>query len=91
MRRTERQLQGLPVDLKFEEVYGRSYRGELSQGEASAPFYPGKHDLCRSGPSGVGGTATRPRGRKVSTTGAWAGEQQASAKRQVVGVDEVLL
>ena len=33
MRRTE-QLQGLRL-MKFEEVYGRSYRGELSQGEAS--------------------------------------------------------
>ena len=33
MRRTER-LQGLRL-MKFEEVYGRSYRGELSQGEAS--------------------------------------------------------
>ena len=33
MRRTE-QLQGLRL-MKFEEVYGRSYRGELSQVEAS--------------------------------------------------------
>ena len=33
MRRTE-QLQGLRL-MKFEEVYGRSYRGELSQAEAS--------------------------------------------------------
>ncbi len=33
MRRTER-LQGLRL-MKFEEVYGRSYRGELSQCEAA--------------------------------------------------------
>ena len=33
MRRTE-QLQGLRL-MKFEEVYGRSFRGELSQLEAS--------------------------------------------------------
>ena len=33
MRRTER-LQGLRL-MKFEEVYGRTYRGELSQGEAA--------------------------------------------------------
>ena len=33
MRRTER-LQGLRL-MKFEDVYGRSYRGELSQQEAS--------------------------------------------------------
>ena len=33
MRRTE-QLQGLRL-MKFEEVYGRSYRGELSQQEAA--------------------------------------------------------
>ena len=33
MRRTE-QLQGLRL-MKFEEIYGRSYRGELSQLEAA--------------------------------------------------------
>ena len=33
MRRTE-QLQGLRL-MKFEEVYGRSFRGELSQLEAA--------------------------------------------------------
>ncbi len=33
MRRTE-QLQGLRL-MKFEEVYGRNYRGELSQVEAA--------------------------------------------------------
>ncbi len=33
MRRTE-QLQGLRL-MKFEDVYGRSYRGELSQSEAA--------------------------------------------------------
>ena len=33
MRRTE-QLQGLRL-MKFEDVYGRSYRGELSQCEAA--------------------------------------------------------
>ena len=33
MRRTER-LQGLRL-MKFEDVYGRAYRGELSQGEAA--------------------------------------------------------
>ncbi len=33
MRRTER-LQGLRL-MKFEDVYGRSYRGELSQSEAA--------------------------------------------------------
>ena len=33
MRRTE-QLQGLRL-MKFEDVYGRAYRGELSQGEAA--------------------------------------------------------
>ncbi len=33
MRRTE-QVQGLRL-MKFEEIYGRSYRGELSQEEAS--------------------------------------------------------
>ena len=33
MRRTE-QLQGLRL-MKFEDVYGRCYRGDLSQAEAS--------------------------------------------------------
>ena len=33
MRRTER-LQGLRL-MKFEDVYGRCYRGDLSQAEAS--------------------------------------------------------
>ena len=33
MRRTE-QLQGLML-MRFEDVYGRSYRGELSQAEAA--------------------------------------------------------
>ena len=33
MRRTE-PLQGLRL-MKFEDVYGRSYRGELSQAEAA--------------------------------------------------------
>ena len=33
MRRTE-QLQGLRL-MKFEEIYGRSHRGELSQAEAA--------------------------------------------------------
>ena len=33
MRRTE-QLQGLRL-MKFDEVYGRTYRGELSQLEAA--------------------------------------------------------
>ena len=33
MRRTE-QLQGLRL-MKFEDVYGRTYRGELSQSEAA--------------------------------------------------------
>jgi hypothetical protein len=33
MRRTE-QLQGLRL-MKIEDVYGRSYRGELSQAEAA--------------------------------------------------------
>ena len=33
MRRTER-LQGLRL-MKFEDIYGRSYRGELSQSEAA--------------------------------------------------------
>ena len=33
MRRTE-PLQGLRL-MKFEEVYGRGYRGELSQAEAA--------------------------------------------------------
>ena len=77
MRRTE-QLQGLRL-MKFEEVYGRSYRGELSQVEASEIWG------CRSGPSGAGGIAIRRRGRRVCTTGAWAG-----LRRGASGVDEVL-
>ena len=51
MRRTE-QVQGLRL-MKFEEVYGRTHRGGLSQAEAAEVLG------VRSAPSGAGATATR--------------------------------
>ncbi len=61
MRRTER-LQGLRL-MKFEDVYGRCYRGDLSQLEASEIL-----GACRNAHPGAGETATRPR---VCTTDAF--------------------
>ena len=77
MRRTE-QLQGLRL-MKFEEVYGRSFRGELSQLEASAILgmsdrtFRRWRDRCEA--EGTEGLFDRRLGR-------------ASARR--AGVDEVL-
>ena len=77
MRRTE-QLQGLRL-MKFEEVYGRSYRGELSQGEASEILGVSERTFRRwrdrYEAEGAEGLYDRRLGR-------------ASARR--VGVDEVL-
>ena len=66
MRRTE-QLQGLRL-MKFEEVYGRSYRGELSQVEASEILGVSERTFRRWRDRYRGGG-----GRRVCTTGAWAG------------------
>ena len=77
MRRTE-QLQGLRL-MKFEEVYGRSYRGELSQVEASEILGVSERTFRRwrdrYQAEGAEGLYDRRLGR-------------ASARR--VGVDEVL-
>ena len=68
MRRTE-QLQGLRL-MKFEEVYGRSYRGEPSQLEAAVILG------MRERRFGAGGTVTRPRGPMAFMTGALAGSRR---------------
>ena len=73
MRRTE-QLQGLRL-MKFEEVYGRSYRGELSQVEASEILGVSESGAGRYQAEGAEGLYDRRLGR-------------ASARR--AGVDEVL-
>ncbi len=77
MRRTE-QLQGLRL-MKFEEVYGRSFRGELSQLEASEVLGMSERSFRR----------WRDRYEAEGTEGlfdrrlGWASARQA-------GVDEVL-
>ena len=60
MRRTE-QVQGLRL-MKFEEVYGRTHRGGLSQAECGQAG----SGVSRSAPSGAGATATRRREPTVS-------------------------
>ena len=70
MRRTE-QVQGLRL-MKFEEVYGRTHRGGLSQAEAAEVW------VSRSAPSGAGATATRRREPTVSTTAAWAASRRGA-------------
>ena len=55
MRRIE-QLQGLRL-MKFEEVYGRTYRGELSQRLRRPRSW-----ACRSARSAAGAIAFRPSG-----------------------------
>ena len=76
MRRTE-QLQGLRLNLKFEDVYGRCYRGDLSQAEASEIL---GRPRSRSGRSGAGGSAMRPRVPRVCTTGALGGSRRAARR-----------
>ena len=73
MRRTE-QLQGLRL-MKFEDVYGRCYRGDLSQAEASEIL-----GMSGSGRSGAGGSAMRPRVPRVCTTGALGGSRRAARR-----------
>ena len=63
MRRTE-QLQGLRL-MKFEEVYGRSFRGELSQLEAPTinllECWISSHSLSVRGARNKGTERTSPR------------------------------
>ena len=75
MRRTE-QLQGLRL-MKFEDVYGRCYRGDLSQAEASEIL--GMSERTRRS-SGAGGSAMRPRVPRVCTTGALGGSRRAARR-----------
>ena len=68
MRRTE-QLQGLRL-MKFEDVYGRCYRGDLSQAEASEILGDVGADVPASGGSamrleGAAGLYDRRLGRVV--------------------------
>ena len=73
MRRTE-QLQGLRL-MKFEDVYGRCYGGDLrARSRRRRRFW-----AFRSGRSGAGGTATRPRGPRGCTTGALGGSRRGRA------------
>ena len=65
MRLTE-QVQGLRL-MKFEEIYERSSRRELSQYEAASI------SVYRSGRSGAGGIGSRRKGRKGFMTAGWAG------------------
>ena len=73
MRRTE-QLQGLRL-MKFEDVYGRCYRGDLSQAEASEILGMSERTF-----SGAGGSAMRPRVPRVCTTGALGGSRRAARR-----------
>ena len=63
MRRTE-QVQGLRL-MKFEEVYGRTHRGGLSQAEAAEvpypPFRPLASVVHRRSPLHVLNTGIGPR------------------------------
>ena len=63
MRRTE-QLQGLRL-MKFEDVYGRCYRGDLSQAEASEI---------------LGMSERTSRVPRVCTTGALGGSRRAARR-----------
>ena len=71
MRRTER-LQGLRL-MKFEDVYGRAYRGELSQVEAaeilgmSERSFRRYRDRFEAG--GVGRSLRPPPGQAIGASG----------------------
>ena len=73
MRRTE-QVQGLRL-MKFEEVYGRTHRGGLSQAEAAEVLGVSERTFRR-----WRRTATRRREPTVSTTAAWAGSRRAARR-----------
>ena len=72
MRRTE-QLQGLRL-MKFEDVYGRCYRGDLSQAEASEILGMSERTFRRWR------SAMRPRVPRVCTTGALGGSRRAARR-----------
>ena len=57
MRRTE-QLQGLRL-MKFEEVYGRTYGGELSQSEAAEVLGVSERTFRRWRPSVLASSAPK--------------------------------
>ena len=90
MRRTE-QLQGLRL-MKFEDVYGRCYRGDLSQAEASEILGMSERTFRRwrdeaEGaatssriPASEDGSAMRPRVPRVCTTGALGGSRRAARR-----------
>ena len=71
MRRTE-QVQGRL--MKFEEVYGRTHRGGLSQAEAAEVLGVSERTFRRWR------TATRRREPTVSTTAAWAASRRGARR-----------
>ena len=81
MRRTE-QLQGLRL-MKFEDVYGRCYRGDLSQAEASEILGMSERTFRRwrerYEAEGAEGLYDRRLGR-VCTTGALGGSRRAARR-----------
>ena len=60
--------------MKFEDVYGRCYRGDLSQAEASEILGMSERTFR------AGGSAMRPRVPRVCTTGALGGSRRAARR-----------
>ena len=69
--------------MKFEEVYGRTHRGGLSQAEAAEVLGVSERTFRRWP------TATRRREPTVSTTAAWAASRRGARRYEVARVLEL--